>query len=96
MTEQDFLKFLNAIVNKVTSYSTDEVEIESMTDKFTSVGLDSLEMILVNMHICDALKLPNEIADSLQATTAKELYDALIKAQVVMPMTAEDALSELA
>lgn len=96
MNEQEFLKFLNAIVNKVTNYSATDIQLKSMSDDFESAGLDSLEMILVNMHICDALKIPGNIDDSIQATTAKELYDFLLKAQVVMPETAEDALSVLA
>lgn len=96
MTEQEFLKLLNTIAKKVKNYDEDKKELTSMTAKFSSIDLDSLEMIMVNMHLQDALKFSNEVADAMNATTAKELYDFLLKSHVQMPDTAEDALSIIA
>lgn len=96
MNEQEFLKLLNAIVKKVKSYSKDVEELKSMSDKFSSIDLDSLEMVMVNMHVQDALKLSDKVADSMNATTAKELYDFLLNEGVQMPESAEDALSIIA
>lgn len=84
MTEQDFLKVLNATVKKVQSYSKDAKEITSMNEKFSEAGLDSLEMVVVTMQILDEFKIPDEVADSLNATTAKELYDFLLKMNTQM------------
>lgn len=96
MNEQEFLKLLNAIIKKVRNYSKDAKEFTSMTDNFLDVDVDSLEMMMINMHLQDALKFSDKVADAMDATTAKELYDFLLKSHVEMPDTAEDALSIIA
>jgi acyl carrier protein len=92
MNEQEFLKLLNAVAKIAKPFSDDYVEATSMSDDFANCGLDSLDMLLTGIYMCDAFAIDEETGKQLQPKNVQELYDFLMLHQKKIPASADEAL----
>jgi hypothetical protein len=93
MNEQEFLKLLNAVAKIAKSFGNDGADLTAITDHFSVVGIDSLEIMLMNMHVCDIFKIDDKTSSTLNAITAKEMYDFVLQHHTFMPDSVEAALA---
>lgn len=95
MNEQEFLKLLNAVARVAKPFNDDYVDATSMSDDFAGCGLDSLDMLLTGVYMCDAFAIDEETGKQLQPKNVQELYDFLMLHHKKMPVSAEEALKEI-
>jgi acyl carrier protein len=95
MIEQEFMKLLNAVAKIAKPFNDEYVDVTSMSDDFANTGLDSLDMLLTSIYMCDAFKIDEEVGKTMQVTNVQEMYDFLMKNQQHMPLSAEDALKDI-
>jgi acyl carrier protein len=95
MNEQEFLKLLNAVAKIAKPFNDEYKDATSLSDKFIDTGLDSLDMLLTSIYMCDAFKIDEEVGKTMQVTSVQEMYDFLMANQQHMPASADDALKEI-
>lgn len=95
MNEQEFLKLLNAVARVAKPFNDDYVDATSMSDDFASCGLDSLDMLLTGVYMCDVFGIDEEVGKTLQPQNVQELYDFLMLHQKKIPVSADEALKEI-
>lgn len=95
MNEQEFLKLLNAVARIAKPFNDDYVDATSMTDGFGDCGLDSLDMLLTGVYMCDAFAIEEETGKLLQPHNVQEMYDFLMLHHKKMPASADEALKEI-
>jgi len=95
MNEQEFLKLLNAVAKIAKPFNDGYVEATSMSDGFLETGLDSLDMLLTGVYMCDAFGIDEEIGKTLQPNNVQEMYDFLMLHKTKNPATAEEALKDI-
>lgn len=95
MNEQEFLKLLNAVARIAKPFNDDYVDATAMTDGFGDCGLDSLDMLLTGVYMCDAFAIEEETGKLLQPHNVQEMYDFLMLHHKKMPASADEALKEI-
>lgn len=95
MTEQDFMTLLNAVAKIAKPFNSEYKDVTSMSDKLADSGLDSLDMLLTSVYLCDVFDIDEETGKTLSATNVQELYDWLMQNKKRMPESIEDALKEI-
>jgi len=95
MNEQEFLKLLNAVARIAKPFNDDYVDATSMSDGFVDSGLDSLDMLLTGVYMCDAFAIDEETSKTLQPQNVQEMYDFLMLHHKKMPASAEEALKDI-
>lgn len=95
MTEQDFMTLLNAVAKIAKPFNGEYKDVTSMSDNLADSGLDSLDMLLTSVYLCDVFDIDEETGKTLSATNVQELYDWLMQNKKRMPESVEDALKEI-
>jgi hypothetical protein len=95
MNEQEFLKLLNAVAKIAKPFNDDYKDATSLSEKLADSGLDSLDMLLTTIYMCDAFKVSEEVGKTMQVETVQQMYDFLMANHQYMPASAEDALKEI-
>lgn len=95
MNEQEFLKLLNAVARIAKPFNDDYVDATAMSDGFGDCGLDSLDMLLTGVYMCDAFAIEEETGKLLQPHNVQEMYDFLMLHHKKMPASADEALKEI-
>jgi len=78
MTDQDFLRLLNAAVKLAKPIHQDTVEVKDMDASFTSEDIDSLDMLMIGVYMTDVFGVDEETAKTINAKTARELKEFLL------------------
>ena len=78
MTEQDFLKLLHEVAKKAKPFHNELLPIDSMDVIFTEVGLDSLDMLMCTVYLCEIYDVEDEKSKEMQAKTPREALDFLV------------------
>jgi len=92
MNEQDFIRLLNKVAKLAKPFDNGYTDIVNMSDNLADAGLDSLDMLLTGVYLCDIFRLDDEAEKRLEAKTAQELYDFLMANKTFMPSSVEEAL----
>jgi acyl carrier protein len=95
MTEQDFMTLLNAVAKVAKPFNGEYKDVTAMSDKLADSGLDSLDMLLTSVYLCDVFDIDEETGKGLNATTAQELFDWLMQHKKRMPESVEAALKDI-
>ena len=78
MSDQDFLKLLNVVV-KLAKPHSDSIDIQNIQDTLEQHGIDSLDMLLVGLYICDVFGVSEEDGKQMKVSTVQELRDFLFE-----------------
>ena len=95
MNEQDFLRLLNEVIKLAKPFSGDMAEVSSMSEDLTAIGMDSLDLLITGVYLCDVLGIDEETAKSVQAITPQTFYDILMAHKTREPSSVEEALKEI-
>ena len=77
MTENDFLKLLHEVAKKAKPFHNELKPIDTMEVVFTEVGLDSLDLLMCTVYLCEVYDVEDEKSKEMQATTPQECWDFL-------------------
>jgi len=77
MTENDFLKLLHQVAKKAKPFHNELKPIDTMEVIFTEVGLDSLDLLMCTVYLCEIYDVEDEKSKEMQATTPQECWDFL-------------------
>jgi acyl carrier protein len=77
MTEQEFLKLLHEVAKKAKPFHNELKPIDTMEVIFTEVGLDSLDLLMCTVYLCEVYDVEDEKSKEMQATTPRECWDFL-------------------
>lgn len=92
MTEQDFLKLLHEVAKKAKPFHADLKEINRMDMPFTDAGLDSLDLLMCTVYLCEVFDIEDEKSKEMQATTPQESWDFLNANARRQPESLEQAI----
>jgi acyl carrier protein len=77
MTEQEFLKLLHEVAKKAKPFHNELKPIDTMEVVFSEVGLDSLDLLMCTVYLCEVYDVEDEKSKEMQATTPQECWDFL-------------------
>lgn len=89
------MTLLNAVAKIAKPFNGEYKDVTSMSDNLADSGLDSLDMLLTSVYLCDVFDIDEETGKTLNATNVQELYDWLMQNKKRMPESVEDALKEI-
>jgi acyl carrier protein len=77
MTENDFLKLLHEVAKKAKPFHNELKPIDTMEITFADVGLDSLDLLMCTVYLCEVYDVEDEKSKEMQAKTPQECWDFL-------------------
>jgi acyl carrier protein len=94
MSDQDFLKLLNVVV-KLAKPHTGSLEIQDVKDTLEQHGIDSLDMLMIGLYICDVFGVSEEDGKQIKARTVEELRDFLFEKATTKDIDVDAAIKSL-
>jgi len=95
MNEEEFIKLLNAVLKIAKPFGDQLKQVTAMTDKFADLNVDSLDMLLTSIYMCDVFNISEELGKTMQPVTVQDMRDFLFEHHRQMPETADAALKEI-
>ena len=91
MTEQDFLKLLHEVAKKAKPFHNELKQIEDMDRLLADSGLDSLDMLMCTVYLCEIFDVEDEKSKEMQAKTPREALTFLLENGRRQPESFEQA-----
>lgn len=91
MTEQDFLKLLHEVAKKAKPFHNELKQIEDMDMLLADSGLDSLDMLMCTVYLCEIFDVEDEKSKEMQAKTPREALTFLLENGRRQPESFEQA-----
>jgi hypothetical protein len=93
MTHDDFISLLNFVAKKAKPHGNDLLKITAMKQDLRDCGLDSLDMLVVGMYLCEAWDIDNETSKGMNGHTPELLLGFLEMHGRRKPNTYDEAVS---
>ena len=77
MTDQEFIVLLNEVAKKARPFNSELRSIDSMEMILKETGLDSLDMLMCVVYLCEIYDVEDEKSKEMMGTTPQELFDFL-------------------
>lgn len=77
MTDQEFIELLNQVAKKAKPFHSELLPIESMDMDLKETGLDSLDMLMCTVYLCEIYDVENEKSKEMVGATPQDLYNFL-------------------
>jgi acyl carrier protein len=77
MTDQEFIQLLNDVAKKAKPFNSELKPIDSMDMILKETGLDSLDMLMCVVYLCEIYDVEDEKSKEMLGTTPQELLDFL-------------------
>ena len=77
MTDQEFIELLNEVAKKAKPFNRELAPIDSMEMILKETGLDSLDMLMCVVYLCEIYDVEDEKSKEMLGTTPQELLDFL-------------------
>ena len=71
----DFLELFNAVAEKARPIHTKYTPVPDLDSPIVDFGMDSLDMLMVSVYMCELHGIPEETGKDMIATTVKEFED---------------------
>jgi acyl carrier protein len=94
MSDQDFLKLLNVVV-KLAKPHTSSLEIQDVKDTLEQHNIDSLDMLMIGLYICDVFGVSEEDGKQIKPRTVEELRDFLFENGTAKDIDVDAAIESL-
>jgi acyl carrier protein len=95
MTEQDFLKLLNAVVKLAKPFHKEAHDLTSLDIKFAETTIDSLDMLMIGLYLGDVFGISEEDAKQIMAKTPAELFELIKKFATKFPEDVDKTIEDL-
>jgi acyl carrier protein len=92
MTEQDFLKLLHEVAKKAKPFHNELKPIDNMDMSFTDAGLDSLDLLMCTVYLCEIYDVEDEKSKEMQAKTPRDALTFLTENGRRQPESFEQAV----
>jgi acyl carrier protein len=77
MTDQDFILLLNQVAKKAKPFNDELLPIDSMDTVLVETGLDSLDMLMCTVYLCEIYDVEDEKSKEMRGATPQELFNFL-------------------
>ena len=91
----DFLDLLNKVGRVARPAHHDFVPVASMDERFEHGCLDSLDMLMVGMYMCEIYGIDNETSKTLMPQTPQEMLDFINLHKTQDPESVEAAIEQI-
>jgi hypothetical protein len=92
MNEQDFIELLNSVARIAKPFDNGYKDVTALSDKLVDSGLDSLDLLLTSVYLCDIFNIDEEKGKQFQPITVQDVYDFLMANKTQTPSSVEEAL----
>jgi acyl carrier protein len=92
MTDQEFIELLNDVAKKARPFITNGVQkIDSMETILGDTGLDSLDMLMCVVYLCEIYDVEDEKSKEMQGETPQDLLNFIKEWGRRQPATLQEA-----
>jgi len=92
MNEEQFLQLLNEVAKKAKPFHNELKPIVGIQDDLNETGLDSLDMLMCTVYLCEIYDVEDEKSKEMTGATPKDLLDFLEEWGRRKPSSLEEAL----
>lgn len=92
MTDQDFLMLLKEVAKKAKPFHDELFPIEDLDQDLSETGLDSLDMLMCTVYLCEVFDIEDEKSQEMQVKTPRECMDFLKQWGRRQPQSFEEAV----
>ena len=91
----DFLTLVHEVGKLAKPMHQDKLEKPDWDTPLNEIGFDSLDMLMVNVYMCDIYGVSDEIGKTMQVKTATELKAFLDQHKTREPQSVEEAIERV-
>jgi hypothetical protein len=77
MTDQEFTQLLNDVAKKAKPFNSELIPIDSMGAVLKETGLDSLDMLMCTVYLCEIYDVEDEKSKEMLGETPQDLFNFL-------------------
>jgi len=77
MTDQEFIQLLNDVAKKAKPFNSELAPIDSMDMILKETGLDSLDMLMCTVYLCEIYDVEDEKSKEMLGETPQDLFNFL-------------------
>ena len=77
MTDQEFIQLLNEVAKKARPFNSEVRHIDSMDMILRETGLDSLDMLMCVVYLCEIYDVEDEKSKEMLGQTPQDLFNFL-------------------
>jgi len=77
MTDQEFIQLLNEVAKKARPFNNEVRQIDSMDMILKETGLDSLDMLMCTVYLCEIYDVEDEKSKEMLGETPQDLFNFL-------------------
>jgi acyl carrier protein len=77
MTDQDFILLLNQVAKKAKPFNDELLPVDSMDTVLVDTGLDSLDMLMCTVYLCEIYDVEDEKSKEMRGATPQDLFNFL-------------------
>jgi acyl carrier protein len=91
MTDQEFIQLLNEVAKKARPFNSEVRHIDSMDMILRETGLDSLDMLMCTVYLCEIYDVEDEKSKEMVGQTPQDLFNFLAEWGRRQPANLEQA-----
>jgi acyl carrier protein len=92
ISDEDFLRLFNAAMALAKPVGKPTINAEEIDVRFENLDVDSLDLLIIGMYLCDAFNVPETVGKEMKPETVREMKDFLVNNT---PMTSFDVEAAL-
>jgi acyl carrier protein len=78
ISDEDFLRLFNTAMALAKPMGKPTVNAEQIDSGFESIDVDSLDLLIIAMYLCDAFAVPEEVGKEMRPANLREMKDFLV------------------
>jgi acyl carrier protein len=90
----NFLELMNAVAKLARPMHFESVTITDMDAKFSDIGIDSLDGLVMLMYLSELYGVAEEVCKEWNPKTSQEMYDLLMAHKTREPASVKEAMEQ--
>ncbi len=91
----NFLELLNAVAKVAKPSYVGFTEMVDASVPFKDCGLDSLDMLMISVYMCEIYGIPEEIGKEMKVSTPAEMYQFIMDNKSQEPTSVAEAVASI-
>lgn len=91
----DFVELFNSLLKTLKPEDGAVILATSIDDTFEKLQVDSLDVTMIILYLCEAFGVPEEVARTFIPTSVKDIQDFILKNKTRDPQSIEEILSNI-
>jgi acyl carrier protein len=87
----DFLELFNAVAEKARPIHTQYTPVSDLDSPIADFGMDSLDMMMVSVYMCELFGIPEEVGKDMVAATVREFETFIQEHKTQVPASIQAA-----